>query len=213
VTAFARPADSGPTAPPPPAALGEDAVWTPPENFLARFHAACDALGGTRLSECFVAQMQKAGAPPAAVAFSRRVGGQGYLRAFREAGRVDLALAEYPFRANENAVCLLVNGTPPAIDVDDLSGLDRQALEANPEYAALARSYPRITIFPGSRGAARGPAALRLSSGGQRFVVSYSLRDGCHACKIVGEAQLRFDFDVEGRFRGVEIQRVRPRYS
>jgi len=157
--------------------------------------------------------MQKAGAPPAALAFARRVDGQGYLRAFREAGRVDVALAEYPFRANENAVCLLVNGTPASIDVDDLSGLDRQALEANPEYAALARSHPRIAIFPGSRGGARGPAALRLSGGGQRFVVSYALRDGCHACKTVGEAQLRFDFDVEGRFRGVAVQRVSPRYS
>ncbi len=196
-----------------PAALGVDAVWSPPEHFLAKFHAACDALGGARFSECFVAQMRKQGAPPAAVAFARRVDGQGYLAAFREIGRVDVAFAEYPFRANENAVCLLVNGRPPVIDVDDLSGLDRQALAANPEYAALARSHPRVTLFPGNRGSARGPAALRLSGGGQRFVVSYSLRDGCHACKIVGEAELRFEFDVEGRFRGVEIQRVRPRYS
>ena len=111
--------------------------------------------------------MEKAGAPPAAVAFARRVDRQGYLVAFRETGRVDVAFAEYPFLANENAVCLLVNGTPPAIDVDDLSGLDRRALAANPG----------------------------------------------HACRIVGEAQLRFEFDVEGRFRGVEIERVRPHYS
>lgn len=157
--------------------------------------------------------MQKAGAPHAAVAFARGLDGQGYLRALRETGRVDVALAEYPFRANENEVCLLVNGTPPVVDVDDLAVLDRGALAANPEYAALSRTYPRIAIFPGNRGSARGPAALRLSGGGQRFVVSYSLRDGCHACKIIGEVGLRFDFDVEGRFRGVEVQRVRPRYS
>jgi hypothetical protein len=109
-----------------------------------------------------------------AFAFSRRVGGQGDPRAFRKAGRVDLAVAEYPFRANENAVCLLVNRTPPVIDVDDLSGPDRQALEANPDYAALARFYPRITTFPRSRGGARGPAVLRLSSSVQRVRPRYS---------------------------------------
>jgi hypothetical protein len=29
----------------------------------------------------------------------------------------------------------------------------------------------------------------------------------------VGEVEVRFDFDVEGRFLGAEIQRVHARYS
>jgi hypothetical protein len=184
-----------------------------PSNFLSRFHPACDSLAGARFGQCFVREMQKAGAPPAALGFAAETGDQGYLRAFREAGRVDIAYADYPFRANENQVCLLVNGTPPAIDVDDLSGFDRKALEAKPDYSAIMASFPRAAIFPGDRGSGRGPNALSLKSGGQRFIVSYLLKDGCRACRVVGEAQLRFDFDVEGRFRGIGVERVHTRYS
>ena len=205
------------TPPPPsvrtPPAVSADAIWSPPPRFLETFHAACDRVGGGSFGDCFLAQMQKAGAPAAALAFARRTDGQGYLTALHEAGRVDVAFAEYPYRANENQVCFLVNGTPPWIDVDDLSRLDAKILRDDPDYAAIARAHPRVAIFPGPRGSARGPAALRQADGGQRFVVTYLLRDGCHACKVLGEAQLRFDFDVEGRLRGVSVQKIRPRFS
>ena len=196
-----------------PTSVGPEAVWVMPSDFVRRLHAACDALAGAKFGPCFRSQMQKAGAPPAALDFAAMTGDQGYLRAFREAGRVDVAYAEYPFRANENQVCLLVNGTPPVIDVDDLSGFDRKALEANRNYSAIAASFPKTDIFPGPRGNARGPSALLLKNGGQRFVVTYLLKDGCRACRLVGEAQLRFDFDVEGRFQGIAIERVGERYS
>ena len=75
--------------------------------------------------------MKKAGASPAALAFTRRTGSQAYLRALREAGNVDVALAIYPFRANENEVWLLVNGDPPLIDVDDHAP-DPEAAGAQP---------------------------------------------------------------------------------
>jgi hypothetical protein len=50
-----------------------------------------------------------------------------------------------------------------------------------------------------------------LRTGGQRFVVAYVLKDGCHACAIVGEARIGFDFDVEGRLVQTDVIRVRPR--
>ena len=191
------------------APIGADAVWTPPTDFVSAFHAACDGRAGQDFGACFVEQMAKAGAPPAAIAFARQVDDQGYLTGFEEAGRVDLAFAEYPFRANENQLCFLVNGTPPLVDVDDLSRLDREVLAANHDYSELSRAYPNVAIFPGRRSGPRGPNAGRLRSGGQGFLVPYELRDGCHACKVVGEAKLRFDFDVEGRFVGIAVDRVR----
>src|ERR1700730_8126471 len=142
--------DRASTADPTP--VGPEAVWVMPSDFLSRFHSACDSLAGAKFGHCFVREMQKAGAPPAALGFAAEIDDQGYLRAFREAGRVDIAYAEYPFRANENRVCLLVNGTPPAIDVDDLSGFDRKALEAKPDYSAIMASFPRAAIYPGDRG-------------------------------------------------------------
>jgi hypothetical protein len=193
-----------------PSPIGADAVWSPPANFLQRFHQRCDAKPA-RLSECFVDQMAKAGAPPAAVAFAKRVDGMGYLRGFEDSGRVGLAFAEFPFRANENQLCFLVNGEPPLLDVDDLSRIDRADLAANPDYAALARQYPDLSIFPGRRSGAHGPRGVRLHNGGQGFPVPYTLHEGCHACRIVGDLELRWDFDVEGRFVGIRVQRVRAR--
>jgi hypothetical protein len=194
-----------------PQPIGADAVWAPPANFLEAFHKTCDGREGAAFTDCFRDAMRQADASPAAVAFAGRVDGMGYLRAFEETGRVDLAFADFPFRANENRLCFLVNGQPPLIDVDDLSRLDREALAANRDYAELSRAYPHVAIFPGRRSNPRGPAAVRLRNGGQGFVVPYALRDGCHACKIVGDAKLRFDFDVEGRFVGIAVDRVRRR--
>jgi hypothetical protein len=196
-------------APPPP--VGADAVWTPPANFVETFHKACDGREGRAFSDCFVDQMQKAGASAAAVAFARRVDGMGYLSGFEEAGRVDLAFAEYPFRANENQLCFLVNGEPPLLDVDDLARLDRAALAANADYAILARQFPNLAIFPGRRSAGRSLRAVRLRDGGQGFSIPYALHDGCHACRVVGDLELRWDFDVEGRFVRIAVQRARLR--
>jgi hypothetical protein len=204
--------DAAPTPAAAPALLpvGPDAVWKPPADFNAAFHKAC-AKAGARFGLCFTQQMEKAGASPAAVAFSRRIENQGYLRAFRETGKVDVAYADYPYRANENQVCLLVNGQPPTIDVDDPALIDKAALAASPVYAELLRSHPNATLFPGSRGGARGPIAQDLASGGQRFMVPFTVHDGCHACAVLGQVYLRFLFDVEGRFLGTEVERVGAR--
>jgi hypothetical protein len=124
-----------------------------------------------------------------------------HLQALREVGRVDIAFADYPYRANENRVCLLVNGSPATIDVDDPVLLEKSALEANPAYAGLLKAHPNATIFPGPRTGARSVVALDLSSGGQRFVVPFSVHDGCHACAVLGQVFIAFVFDVEGRLR------------
>ena len=207
--------DAHPTPTAPPAAIspvGADAVWNPPAEFVATVHKAC-ANSGDRFGQCFTEQMQKAGASPAAIAFSRRTGNQGYLQAFRELGKVDIAFADYPYRANENRVCLLVNGSPATIDVDDPALLEKSPLEANPAYAGLLKAHPNATLFPGPRTGARSVVAQTLSSGGQRFVVPFSVHDGCHACAVLGQVFIAFVFDVEGRFQDTEVQRVVPRSS
>jgi len=202
---------AAPPAPasPAPAAVGSDAVWAPPEGFLAGMHAACDGGREGSFGACFVEQMTRAGAPAAVVAFARRTDDLGYLREFRDTGRVDVACAEYPFRANENSVCFLVNGEPPMIDVDDASRIDREALAYDATYAALRKKYPNLAIFPGRRTGDLAVRASTLRLGGQRFAVDYSLVDGCHACARVGSLRLGFDFDVAGRFIATRVLLVR----
>jgi len=196
-----------PAAVPP---VGPDAVWTPPADFRAALHAACDA-AGRDMSACFLRAMKTAGASPAAVAFARRVGGQGYLTRFRESGVVDVAYAEYPFRANENRVVLLVNGEPPTIDVDDASRISTKAFAGDAAFAALLRTAPKLAIFPGDRSSPRFPRVRAEAGSGRSYVLPYSLKDGCHACRTLGEAQIGFDFDARGRLVSVAIVRVQSR--
>ncbi len=188
------------------------AVWTPPADFRDAFHAACDGGEGQDIGACFLRAMEKAGAPAAAVDFARRTGDQGYLTQLRESGVVDVAYAEYPFRANENRVVLLVNGEPAAIDVDDPSLISTKIFQGNSVYAALSRSTSNIAVFPGDRSSLRFPRVLARAGGGQSYVVPYELTDGCHACKVLGDAYVGFDFDARGRFERLSILRVQARY-
>jgi hypothetical protein len=211
LAAAALPAHAGSPDAAASAPIGPEAAWTPPADFRARFRAACDG-SGRGLGACFLAQMQKAGASPAAVAFARGTGSQGYMTRFRAAGLVDVAYVEYPFRANQNQLVFLVNGEPPLVDVDEISRLRQAGLDANPAYMELKRAYPKVALFPGDRSNVRLPRSLGHGAGrGQRFVVVYELRDGCHACAIVGEARIGFAFDAHGRFVGTEVEQVRPR--
>jgi hypothetical protein len=153
--------------------------------------------------------MTKAGAPAPAVAFARRVNGMGFARTFHDAGRVDLVWAEYPYRANENRVCLIVNGDPPLLDVDDVSRIDKDELARNPIWASLLQRYPKAAIFPANREDTTRPGVQRMPGGGTNFTVGYEIHDGCHACAVIATLRVIWRFDAAGRFLGTEIKSVR----
>ncbi len=184
--------------------VGPEAQWSAPRDAISVIHRECDTLAGPALGDCFLSVMGKLGASPQAVAFARRMESAAYLQEFRNTGLVDVALVFYPFRANENHGCLLVNGEPPIIDVDDLQQLPQDDLRADSTYRTLAGKY-RITIWAADRTGRSGPAVLQLPGGGQRFAVRYVLRDFCHACEVVGGATFAFDFDAGGGFLGKRL--------
>lgn len=189
-----------------------DAVFRPGPAFVPAAMRKCGAFRPPRTGECFIAQMRGAGASSQALAFARllheRTGQVGYLRGFREAGRVDIAYVQYAFRANElNGVCL-INGSPPLIDVDRLDAPDQPALESDPAYAALRRQYPGVAIFPADRFHTDSPSVEALAGGGLRFLVDYRLNNVCHACAQVGTARYGFDFDAAGKFLGARLVSV-----
>ncbi len=178
------------------------AVWRPAAGFMARFHQHCDGRDGREFDACFAASMAKAGASPAALAFTRRLDDEAYLEAIDQtAGPVAVAHVIYPFRANENDARLLVNGAPPLIDVDDRRHLDLAALRSSPAYAEIRRHYPDVSFWPGDRGA----AMPQIGQDGREFVVGYLLRDQCHACATVGHVRFAFEFGASGRFLGTRL--------
>ncbi|MFH1079856.1 MAG: protease inhibitor I42 family protein [Pseudomonadota bacterium] len=184
--------------------IGPEACWSPEAQVLGTIRMACAPLAGTVFEKCFIAGMQKSGASPQAVAFTKSIGNLGYMEALRQYGPVDVAFVVYPFRANENHGFLLINGTPPQIDVDDLSLLSPEDSKKDPRYICLKQQYPAVALWPGDRSGKDFLRSERTPDGGQRFVVHYRLLNGCHACELAGYAGYAFEFDKNGRFSGTK---------
>lgn len=187
--------------------IGASAVWQPPKDFVTNAHTACDkAMNPANYGECFINQMSAAGAPADAVSFTRLLSQQsdgqvGIMSMFQKYGVVDAAQVFYPLRANDNYGLLLVNGDPKILDVDDLKKLDQAAMEQNPMFQAVKRKFPQAALWPGDRsGNPPWPRAQTLPDGGQQFVLSYPLINGCHACQHLGVARFGWDFDAKGKF-------------
>jgi hypothetical protein len=186
------------------------ALFQPGMGAMQMARETCGKVPGAQFGSCFVQQMQASGASPEAVAFMHAVHDNGFMRDFKDTGRVDIAFAFFPFAANENQHCMLVNGTPKVIDVDDYNLLPKDDLARNPAYAALLRKFPNLAVFPGDRSGTGFITAKDLAGGGQQFVVPYVLVDGCHACARTGSLQLAFDFDGTGKFLGTRVAGVNP---
>jgi predicted secreted protein len=187
------------------------AVWNPSPDALAAIRQKCGEADPTHIERCFLNEMKAAGASPEALAFAEGLAsslGVVYLRGFRHVERVDIAYIEYAFRANELESVLLVNGNPSPIDVDD----DRFTVDAemrkNTAYAALAEQYPRISVWPGDRFDDKLPTVTSTGWGTKTFLVQYTLRDGCHACVVVGTATLGFNFDTQGNFQDARVSKI-----
>ncbi len=190
------------------ARVGPDAVWSPAPGAVEAIKADC--ADAKKVERCFAKGMREHGATRVAVRFAKKLPTFGWLRALVGMGPVDIAYVTYPFRANENAGALLVNGKPSIIDVDDQKLLPIDQLPLDPLYAKLQKKYPAISLWPDDRFTMGQPTMERLRQGGQWFAVNYRLRDGCRACQELATARFAFDFDTKGKFLGAKFIRVVP---
>ncbi|HEY7304461.1 MAG TPA: hypothetical protein VH601_10120 [Bryobacteraceae bacterium] len=197
-SALAIHAQTTPAEPP----VDARAVWKPDTETLQKTRSGCASAAYPALGTCFAEQMQKAGASPEAVAFMHRLHNDAFLVKYQNTGRVSIAWTTYPFRANQNSGCLLVNGTPSLVDVDDLSRLPRDSLQSSSGWRALVAKHPKATLWPDDRSGMTGVGVQSLPGSGQRFIVNYLALDGCHACARLATIRYVFDFDATGRLLG-----------
>jgi len=198
-----------------PGKIGAAAVWQIPPQFLATAHAACDESSPSGSGECMVRQMAKAGAPAAAVNFTRALykqshGEFGIMTGFQRERPIGFAWITYPLRANTNNGLLLVNGRPPIVNVEDLKLLDRKAMEQSFQFQDLKNQFPQVDLWPGDRDGKEWPNSQSGPGGGTQFVVSYPLLNGCHACARAGFAIFTWNFDAQGKFLGTSFMGMTP---
>ena len=133
------------------ARVSVDVVFTAPPEFVDAVKATCQDLQSDKLQDCFAKEMKKAKATSAAVEFSKQLGEPGFVRDFKVAGAVNIAYVFYPYRANENQSCLIVNGDPAVIDVDNHKLVGAGALKYNASYVALSKNHKEVSLWPGDR--------------------------------------------------------------
>ena len=185
-------------------------VFAGDTKFIDAVKGSCQDPHADKLQDCFATEMKKAGASAAAVEFSKQLGEPGFVRDFRVAGPVDIAYVSYPYRANENQSWLILNGTPPIIDVDNskLVMIAARALKNNSTYAGLAKAHPDASPWPGDRYSTETPDVEMGANGGVHIIVNYRLREKCHSCAVLGHAWYSFEFDAKGIFAGARLMAI-----
>ena len=180
--------------------FGPEAVWNINGN-ISQFH---DCFNNSSTSiDCVIALMQSTGASSQAIAFTRLLQGIAFMSSFKEFGIVDLAEITYPNRANNNVEHVLLNGNPLLVYVEDGYHVD---LTHDSNYPALQQRYPQIQIEGGENSFIN---MEQNSQGGQRFIFSFALVDGCHACQTDKSAYIAFDFESTGQFDGMNLTEIK----
>ncbi|MCF8062960.1 MAG: hypothetical protein K9M82_10625, partial [Deltaproteobacteria bacterium] len=187
--------------------VGRAAAWqVNVQRLRSAVKEQCSDAGEAGMESCFYSVMERLGASPEAVRFSRSLGRAGYLRALQEAGPVDVGWVHYyPWRAGGPYGYILVNGTPARLDVDDPAFQPLESLKRDARYRAVGKAFPDLSILPGDRTGPGRPALEALPEGGGRFVAGYELRNGRHDCEVVGSVDFAFDFDGKGMFLGSRV--------
>lgn len=176
--------------------IGPDSVWKDAARTLPEITRVCEK--ESSFPSCFAAQVS-AKAPPAVAAFAKTMRNEAWMKAFREAGKVDVASVVYQFRANQNNGWLLVNGSPALFDPDDFKRLEG-VTKNDPAWRAVESRYPKAMLFPGNRATGIGPLVLEQRDGTQEFIADYFVMNGCHACDVLGRAFVVFEFTPKGKF-------------
>jgi hypothetical protein len=209
------------TMPPGPGAgrITAASVWHMPSTFLATANKACASASGgapSNFADCFISQMSKAGASPAAVAFTRMLqrqsgGDVGIMTGFNPVvGPVNVAFVTYPLRANTNNGILFVNGTPKIINAEDLKLLDQASMQQSPQFQNTKNQFPNVAVWPGDRDGTTWPNSNSNSEGGVSFTLGYPLINGCHACARAGFAEFNWKFGPTGKFLGTVFMGMTP---
>ena len=169
-----------------------EVVFHDPLEFVDRVKSGCQDASAEKLQDCFVKEMKKAKAPAAAVEFSKQLGEPGFVREFKAAGPVDIAYVMFPYRANEQLSCLILNGEPPVVDVDNHKLVGTDALKGNARFEAMAGSAQRCvavaggSLFGGDAGCGVGGGWWWWGAGGGELSVegAVSCVRGVGACVV-----------------------------
>ena len=181
------------------------AIWNPDMATMEKIYENCGSYTGVDLKNCFIKVMQESGASGQAIEFTSMMNNDAYMNGYKNLGNVDAAFVYYPLQSDNHNGCVLVNGLPGIINVDDDNLLPVGDMELDKGYKDLEKTYTHIALFPGDRKSTVYPYNIELPDKENRVVVNYSIKNGCNTCELLGFAEFGFDFDSTGKFIGCKF--------
>lgn len=163
------------------------------------------AWASTRLRGCrnVLACLDAYGAPAQALRAAYALEKSGligtYVNSFTEYGQVDLVSVGYPYNTGGLVEYALVNGNPEAVAMR--AGDVLKVPIDDPGYVRLREEQPQAAI----QFAPRFEAYRLMPDGGQRFVFSYPVTDGCQLCDAIGQVLIANDFAPDGKYMGLSV--------
>ena len=110
----------------------------------------------------------------------------GVMRVFFETGDVDVALVDFPARANSNRQVVFLNGDTPLVMAESFEAAPPQTRAV----AALVAAHPAAMTAGPREYLTHRP----MPDGTQRFVLTDKVTDGCRACPVLAQEVLFADF-------------------
>jgi hypothetical protein len=202
-------------AQPKPGDINITGMWQPPATLITSANKVCgNPSAGRKYADCFMAQMAKAGAPTAAVNFTREFykenhGELAVMTSFAHVGRIDIAWVVYPLHQPSNFGLFLVNGDPKFVNTENLTELDQKGMEQSFQYQDLKSLFPKVALYPGNRDGRTWPNT-QMGPQGLQFIVGYPLRNGCPLCSNAGAALFTWNFNADGKFIGTSFLGLTP---
>jgi hypothetical protein len=174
------------------------------DNYSA-ITAQCQGTQYPNYVPCVMQAMRPLAPNPKAYDFAQRLAAMelpGWASNYIAYGKVDLVIAEYPFRANTNSGYLLVNGSPEIVNVEGFAFSERD--KQMTEYRTFFGRYPEAFLTNH-----QGFVGHQNIAGGQRFLF-VDMLSTCRACEPLATAEFAYTFDTQGRLLGTKLVRILP---
>lgn len=178
--------------------VNSNAIWNPSAKTLQTVKQLCIKNPSNYL-ECFNDAMHDVGASSQALAFNKYT--NGWITRYQQYGKIFLIYAQV-LAADYSDAIYFINTQGAVINIDDWDILQTLAYGQNLQYAELKNKYPKMFLSMSNHQSVK---LASLPNNVQRFIFQYPLVNGCHACAVVGYANIGWDFDSNGNFINLSL--------
>ncbi len=154
---------------------------------------------------CILNIMNKHHASIQAIAFYKY--SRGWIVKYKTYDKLTVIYASIP-GADYSDGYFIINDQGVIINVDDYSIIGNLDISKNSHYQQIIQHFPSASLWPGNHQSF--PDKVTSPENSPRFVFTYSLLNGCHACEIAGTATIGFDFDNDGNFLNAQLIDLTP---